>query len=75
MKEKVSPEKFINFQNKRKIINLCKSFLILLEDSGAEKCIDKDKYQQIRKRVLDYGNDSIRELEEHLSNFNINFKQ
>ena len=74
MRDKVSPENFINFQSKRKILNLCKTFLILLEDSGAEKCLDKDKYQQVRKRVLDHGNDAIRELEEHLSNFNINFK-
>ena len=50
---------FIKFHHKRKSINLCKSFLFLLEDlKGAS--ITEEKYQKIRKRVLDMGNDSIR---------------
>lgn len=64
---------FIEFHHKRKTINLCKSFLFLLEDlKGAP--ITEEKYQKIRKRVLDIGNDSIREFDEHLDNFNINIK-
>jgi len=74
MREKVSPKQFINFQNKRKILNLCKGFLMLLEDIDTENSIPAEKYQKIRKRVLDYGNDAIRELDEHLGNFDINFK-
>ena len=74
MSDKVSPRQFINFQNKRKVLNLCKGFLMLLEDANAKDCLDEDEYKKIRKRVLDYGNDSIRELEEHLNNFDINFK-
>ena len=74
MREKVSPKQFINFQNKRKILNLCKGFLMLLEDVDTENSIPVEKYQKIRKRVLDYGNDAIRELDEHLGNFDINFK-
>ena len=54
---------FIKFHHRRKTINLCKSFLVLLEDSKDEVLTDK-KYQKIRKRVLDSGNDAIRELEE-----------
>ena len=61
---------FIKFHHKRKSINLCKSFLFLLEDlKGAS--ITEEKYQKIRKRVLDMGNDSIREFDEHLENFDI----
>ena len=71
-----SPDKgreFIEFHHKRKTINLCKSFLFLLEDlKGAT--ITEEKYQKIRKRVLDIGNDSIREFDEHLDSFNINIK-
>jgi hypothetical protein len=64
---------FIVFHHRRKIINLCKSFLSLLEDSVGEP-ITNEKYQKIRKRVLDGGNDSIREFEEHLDNFQIKIK-
>ena len=74
MGDKVSPRQFIHFQNKRKILNLCKGFLMLLEDTSANECINKEDYKKIRKRVLDYGNDSIRELEDHLNSFDINFK-
>jgi len=36
--------------------------------------LTEEKYQKVRKRVLDGGNDSIREFEEHLGSFNINIK-
>ena len=61
---------FIKFHHKRKSINLCKSFLFLLEDLKGTS-ITEEKYQKIRKRVLDMGNDSIREFDEHLENFEI----
>ena len=64
---------FIKFHHRRKTINLCKSFLVLLEDFKDEVLTD-DKYQKIRKRVLDNGNDTIRELEEHLDSFNITIR-
>ena len=64
---------FIKFHHKRKSIYLCKSFLFLLEDlKGAS--ITEEKYQNIRKRVLDMGNDSIREFDEHLENFDIKIR-
>ena len=64
---------FIKYHHKRKSINLCKSFLFLLEDlKGAS--ITEEKYQKIRKRVLDMGNDSIREFDEHLENFDIKIR-
>jgi len=64
---------FIKFHHRRKTINLCKSFLLLLEDMKNET-LTEEKYQKVRKRVLDGGNDSIREFEEHLGSFNINIK-
>jgi len=64
---------FIKFHHRRKTINLCKSFLSLLEDLKGES-ITEEKYQKIRKRVLDGGNDSIREFDEHLESFNIKIR-
>jgi hypothetical protein len=36
--------------------------------------IPEEEYQRIRKRILDYGNDTIREMEENLENFDIKLK-
>ena len=58
---------FAKFQNRRKVMNLCKMFLVLVEDIRDESnSISDAQYQKLRKRVLDYGNDSIREFEESL---------
>tara|TARA_Y100001938_G_scaffold147699_1_gene229501 strand:+ start:964 stop:1185 length:222 start_codon:yes stop_codon:yes gene_type:complete len=64
---------FIKFHHRRKTINLCKSFLLLLEDMKNEP-VTEEKYQKVRKRVLDGGNDAIREFEEHLESFNIEIR-
>jgi hypothetical protein len=64
---------FIKFHHRRKVINLCKSFLFLLEDSKNQP-ITEERYQKIRKRVLDCGNDSIREFEDHIENFSITIR-
>ena len=65
---------FIKFQNKRKVLNLCKNFLFMIEDFQAESGVIPDEvFQRIRKRVLDHGNDTIREMEENLDSVKINF--
>jgi len=66
-------KEFIKFHHKRKTINLCKSFLFLLEDLKGST-ITEERYQKIRKRILDMGNDSIREFEEHLECFDIKIR-
>ena len=43
--------------------------LVTVKDSDNKIC--DAKYQQIRKRILDHGNDTIREIEEDLNKFNI----
>ncbi len=71
-----SPDKgrdFIKFHHKRKTINLCKSFLFLLEDLKGE-ALTEENYQKVRKRVLDGGNDAIREFDEHLESFEIKIR-
>lgn len=64
---------FIKFHHKRRVINLCKSFLFLLEDLK-DRPVTEEKYQKIRKRVLDLGNDSIREFDDHLESFDVNIR-
>ena len=66
-------KEFLKFHHKRKTINLCKSFLFLLEDLKGES-LTEEKYQKVRKRVLDGGNDAIREFDEHLESFNVNIR-
>jgi len=64
---------YLNFQVQRKVTSLFKNFFFLLEDLKKENsCISKDKYDQIRKRVLDYSNDAIRDIQSDIKQFNIN---
>jgi len=68
----VKLKEYIFFQNKRKITNLYKNFLILLEDLREDDYnISDDKYQRLRKRILDAGNDAIRQFEEELNNIDL----
>ena len=68
-------KEFLKFQVRRKVVNLYKSFLFILEDLQADGYnIDDETYQRVRKRVLDQGNDSIREVEEYIENFQITLK-
>lgn len=71
---KDSAKDFVLFQNKRKIINLCKYFLLSLEDVCDNHNIPKEIYEKNRKRILDFGNDTIRELEENLEKFDFRLK-
>lgn len=65
-------KEYIIFHNKRKVINLYKNFLIILEDLREDGYnISDEKYQRLRKRVLDSGNDAIRQFEEELNNINL----
>ena len=68
----IKMKEFILFQNRRKVINLYKNFLILLEDLKEDGYnISDEKYQRLRKKVLDSGNDSIRQFEEELNNIDL----
>jgi len=63
------------FQIRRKITNIYKNFFFIIEDlqdSGYN--ISDEHYQKIRKRVLDAGNDAIREIEEQFSQYKISIK-
>jgi len=69
----MSKEKdYLIFQLRRKVTNLFKNYLFLLEDLDQNLGgIPEEKYKQIRKRILDYSNDALREIEEDVKKFNI----
>ena len=61
---------FFAFQTRRKITNLYKQFFFILEDLQVQGVkIPEETHQRIRKRILDLGNDCIRELEEYFEKF------
>lgn len=65
---------FLYFQQRRKITNLYKQFLYILEDIRDEQGVRPEVYEKARKRILDHGNDAIRELEENLEKFDVFLK-
>jgi hypothetical protein len=68
-------KEFLQFQIRRKITNLYKNFLFILEDLKSEQYNMSDEaYQRHRKRILDHGNDAIRDIEECLESLKINLK-
>ena len=70
-----SAKDFVTFQVSRKATNLYKQFLFLLEDLNEQGYdIPDEVYQRMRKRVLDHGNDTIREIEENLDKLDITLR-
>ena len=69
-------EDFVKFQINRKVINLYKTFFIILEDlqeNGFLK-MSSASYSRVRKKILDGGNDCIREIEDYLEKLDITIK-
>jgi len=50
------------------------SLLYSTEDLTSQGKINEEDYQFLRKRILDYGNNAIRNLEVQLDNFDFTFK-
>lgn len=65
---------FVRFQMRRKVTNLYKNFLFILEDSTDSQYNSQEAYQRNRKRILDYGNDTIREIDELLDGVDVKLK-
>lgn len=67
---------YILFQFRRKITNLYKNCLFILEDTvnSSYNNTKDETYQKSRKRILDHGNDTIREIEEELSKIDLKLK-
>ena len=70
-----SAKDFVTFQVTRKVTNLYKQFLFLLEDLQDQGYdIPDEVYQRMRKRISDHGNDTIREIEENLDKLDITLR-
>jgi len=68
-------KEFLKFQLRRKVTSLYKDFLFILEDLDSNTYnLDEESYQRYRKRILDRGNDLIREIEEDLDKFDITLR-
>lgn len=67
-------DKFIKGIIYRDIKKLYLSFLYNLEDLKSEDKITDEEFQRMRKRILDYGNNCYRNIEEELNNFDFKLK-
>lgn len=69
-------KEFLNFHIRRKVTVLFTTFLNQLEDLREDGLgVSDDKYQRVRKRVLDSGNDCIRDLEIMIDKLNVSIKK
>ena len=59
----------------RDVKKLYLSFLYTLEDLQNQDKITNDEFQRMRKRVLDYGNNCYRNIEEELDSFDFKLKE
>lgn len=64
--------KFVEGLISRDIKKLYLSFLYILEDLRDQDNISEENFQKLRKRVLDYGNNCYRNIEEQLNSFDFN---
>jgi hypothetical protein len=67
-------QNFIKGFIKRSVTRLFLSFIYILEDLVSEGKISDDEFQRIRKRILDKGNNCIRDINIELENFDFLFK-
>lgn len=66
---------YLNFHVSRSITNLFKNYLFLFEVLEQRGYVfGEEDYKFIRKKTLDYGNDTIRDLEKEIEKFNITLK-
>lgn len=66
---------YIKFKIAQRIKSLYKNYLFLLEDlrEGGDN-ISEEKFALLRKRVLDHGNDCVRELIEDIDKLDMFIK-
>lgn len=75
MKEQGNHNDFLSFQCARALLNLNKEFLIILEDFKTDGFLTQDGYNKLRSRLLRAANDKIRDLQEVISQCNIELKK
>ena len=94
--DKVELNELLEFQVNRNIINLYKSFLVMIEDIQDQHhrsfrklkkalpesidlidqadYLDEERLEYIRKKILDQGNNSLREILGQIEQFNLTSK-
>lgn len=65
---------FIKGFIKRSVTRLFLSFIYILEDLVSDGKITEEEFQRTRKRILDKGNNCIRDIFNELENFDFLFK-
>ena len=65
---------FVIGATSREVKKLYLSLLYTIEDLKNKDKISEEDFQYTRKRILDYGNNCIRNMEEQLDNFDFTFK-
>jgi hypothetical protein len=68
---KIGPGEYLQFKIEQHVTQLYKDFLYILEDLQDQEKITPEDFAFYRKRVLDLGNNKMRELARELENFNI----
>jgi len=64
MEKGFDKKEYITFHVRRKVTSLYKNLLFVMEDLQYDQYNISDKvYARMRKRILDNGNETIRELE------------
>jgi ferredoxin-fold anticodon binding domain-containing protein len=58
----------------RDVKNLYLRLLYAIEDLQSQDKITEEEFQRLRKRILDYGNNCYRNIEEELNNFDFKLK-
>lgn len=58
---------------KKSITRLFLSFIYVLEDVVADGRMSDEEFQKLRKRILDHGNNTIRDINKELENFDFLF--
>lgn len=58
---------------KKSVTRLFLSFIYILEDIVADGRMSDEEFQKLRKRILDYGNNTVRDINKELENFDFLF--
>lgn len=67
---------YLKFHIEKDVKSLYKSFLLLIEDLEQRGYkFNEDDFKYIRKKILDKGNETIRELEIEVDKFDIKLKE
>jgi len=61
---------YLKFKVHQQIKNVYKHFLLILEEMTDREQISEQDFEFYRKRVLDNGNENIRNLTEEIDKFN-----